>query len=223
MDLEDEPFHSIPDLLHYLDDYITAGPADSQQCLNNLNKVKAVCSRLGLPLHPEKGVGPVPCMVVLGIELDSVQQIACLPADKLQSLIQLLELWAGRRPVQMPFSIAYKELFPIVIAARIWGGLWGQRSVCFRCDNLAVVTILNSRTSKDSLLIMHLLRNLLMSAAYFGFTFCAQHVPGMENKIADALSGFKWQSFRHHAPLAKAHPVNIPQSLWEELLPPAQP
>ena len=89
----------------------------------------------------------------------------------------------------------------------------------FNCDNLAVVTILNSRTFKDSL-IMHLLRNLLMSAAYFGFTFCAQHVPGVENKIADALSRFQWQSFRHHAPLAKAHPVNIPQSLWVELLPP---
>ena len=55
--------HSIPDLLHYLDDYITAGPTDSQQCLCNLNKVKAVCSRLGLPLHP--CVGPVSCMVVL--------------------------------------------------------------------------------------------------------------------------------------------------------------
>ena len=90
----------------------------------------------------------------------------------------------------MLFSIAYKELFPIVIAAIIWGGLWGQRTVCFHCDNLAVVTILNSRTSKDSL-IMHLLRNLLMSAAYFDFTFCAQHVPGVENKIADALSGFQ--------------------------------
>ena len=125
-------------------------------------------------------------------------------------------------PVQRPFSIPYKELFPIVIAARIWGGLWGQRSVCVHCDNLTVVTILNSRISKDSL-IMHLLRNLLMSAAYFGFTFCAQHVPGVENKIADALSRFQWQSFCHHAPLAKANPVNIPQSLWVELLPPTQP
>ena len=90
-------FNSVADLLHYLDDYITAGPTDSQQCLYNLNKAKAVCSRLGLPLHPEKCVGPVSCMVVLGIELDSVQQIARLPADKLQRLIQLLELWAGRQ------------------------------------------------------------------------------------------------------------------------------
>ena len=55
--------HSIPDLLHDLDDYITAGPADSQQCLNNLNKAKAVCSRLDLPLHPKKCIGPVYCMV----------------------------------------------------------------------------------------------------------------------------------------------------------------
>ena len=268
--------------------------------------------------------------MVLGIEVDSLQQIARLPADKLQSLVQLLKWWAGCRwcnkkqleslighlhhasmvvwpgrtfvrrmidllccfrrndhpirlnkefqldwywwqqfvrgwngvsfwlfrglgpiidvevtsdaagsvgfgaswgsewfngrwiPLQMQFSIAYKELFPIVIAARVWGGQWRQRSVCFHCDNLAVVCILNSRTSKDPL-IMHLLRNLLMSAAYFGFAFCAQHVPGVENKVADALSRFQWQRFRLHAPLANMYPVEIPQSLWEELLPPAQP
>ena len=316
----------IADLLHYLDDYLTAGPPDSPLCLDNLNKAKAVCAKLGLPLHPKKCVGPSTSLVVLGIELDSVQQLARLPADKLEALVLLLESWADRQwcykkqlqslighlhhaamvvwpgrtfirrmiallccfrredhpirlnrefkldlfwwqqyvrgwngvnfwlwngmsPIrevevtsdaagtlgfgafwgvewfcgrwtqqQVPLSIAYKELFPIAIAARVWGVHWCRRSVCFLSDNMAVVCILNSRTSKDPW-IMHLLRCILMSAAFFGFTFCAQHVPGAINHIADALSRFQWQRFRQLAPLAQALPVVIPQSVWAELLP----
>ena len=83
---------------------------------------------------------------------------------------------------------------------------------------MAVVHILNARTSKDRL-IMHLLRHLLMSAAHFGFHFSAQHVPGLDNCVADALSRFQWQRFRSLAPEGELYPVEIPQSLWQELLP----
>lgn len=78
--------HQIPDLLHYLDDFLTAGPPDSPQCASNLTVALAVCDRLGLPLHPGKCVGPSSVLTVLGIELDSDLQMARLPADKLQAL-----------------------------------------------------------------------------------------------------------------------------------------
>ena len=42
----------------------------------------AVCDQLGLPLHLGKCVGPAPVLTVLGIELDSVNQVARLPAEK---------------------------------------------------------------------------------------------------------------------------------------------
>ena len=64
--------YQIPDLLHYLDDFITMGPLESSQCAHNLRTALAVCKRLGLPLHPGKCVGPSTVLVVLGIELDSV-------------------------------------------------------------------------------------------------------------------------------------------------------
>lgn len=35
---------------------------------------------------------------------------------------------------------------------------------------------------------MHLLHDLLLLMARWGFTFTAAHVPGVEKKIADALS-----------------------------------
>ena len=51
-------------------------------------------------------------------------------------------------PLQADQSIAYKELFPVVVASHVWGSQWFQRHVLFRSDNEAVVHILLSRTSK---------------------------------------------------------------------------
>ena len=89
--------YHLPDLLHYLDDFITAGPPNSPQCENNLSTASSVCATLGLPLHPSKKVGPTTCMVTLGIELDSVNQLARLPNDKLTSVLNLLHHWSSYR------------------------------------------------------------------------------------------------------------------------------
>ena len=83
--------------------------------------------------------------------------------------------------------ITAKELVPIVIAAALWGPMWQQKCVRFRSDNMAVVQVLRSRTSKDSL-IMHLLRCLAFYAAFFQFSIVTDHIPGVQNTAADAIS-----------------------------------
>lgn len=93
-------------------------------------------------------------------------------------------------------STAYKEFFPIAIATHIWDYKWSRKHVLFHSDNEAVVHILNSRTSKIPG-IMHLMQSLLMSAVHFHFSFSAQHIPGVHNEVADALSRFNWQMFKH--------------------------
>ena len=316
--------YGIEDLLHYLDDFILDAPANSVVCASNLQVAVAVVARLGLPLHPQKCLGPASCMVILGIELDTAAQIARLPADKfsalqvalshwssrkcctkkdLQSLIGRLHhacmvVWPGRTflrrmidllscfrndshpirlnvefrkdlawwveffgqwngisfflfpnleplpdfsvssdasgaigygafmdnewfngrwsTVQLPLSIAYKELFPVVLAAHVCGPGWSRRRIMFHVDNEAVVHILNSRTSPDPN-IMHLLRNLLKAAACFSFTFAAIHVPGRNNGIADALSRFNFQAFHTQAPQAKKSSILIPVQLLAQL------
>ena len=85
--------HAVSDLLHYLDDFITAGSPHSAQCAYNLSTALTVCKSLGLPLHPNKCVGPTTTLSVLGIELDSVQQVARLPEEKLVALKQLIDTW----------------------------------------------------------------------------------------------------------------------------------
>ena len=73
--------------------FITVGPPDSPQCTHNLNTALAVCGRLGLPLHPDKCVGPALVLTILGIELDSINQVTRLPADKLSALQELIASW----------------------------------------------------------------------------------------------------------------------------------
>ena len=61
---------------------------------------------------------------------------------------------------------------PVVIAALVWGATWPCQHVLFHSDNEAVVHIINNRSSKVPAL-MHLLRDLLMSATCFYFSFSA--------------------------------------------------
>ena len=255
--------------MHYLDDFILAASANSVVCASNVQVAVAVVARLGLPLHPQKCVGPAFCMVILGIEVDTAALIARLPADKFSALQVVLSHWSSRKcctkkdlqsligrlhhtcmvvwpgrtflprmidllscfcndshpiclnvefrkdlawrveyfgqwngiyfllfptleplpdfsvssdasgaigcgafmdnewfngrwaaTLQLPLSIAYKELFPVVLAAHVWGPGWFRRGIMFHIDNEAVVHILNSRTYPDPN-IMHLLRSLL--------------------------------------------------------------
>ena len=122
-------------------------------------------------------------------------------------------------PAQQQQSIVYKELFPVVVAAHLWGHQWCCKHVLFHSDNDAVVHILNSRTSKVSCL-MRLLHSLLFAAACHCFSFSAQHIPGVTNQIADAISHFRWQECRRLAPHAQLHPAPIPPNLLTELTSP---
>ncbi len=70
---------------HYLDDFsFFAGPPGSGDCH------WAITSFQSVPLTPEKLVSPTTTMTFLGIQLDSVQQVASLPLDKLAALLTYL-------------------------------------------------------------------------------------------------------------------------------------
>ena len=83
--------------------------------------------------------------------------------------------------------IAAKELVPVVIAAAIWGSKWYHKHIIFQSDNMAVVEVLRTCTSRDPIL-MHLLRCFAFFAAVHNFSYEAQHVPGTHNVAADAIS-----------------------------------
>ena len=90
--------------------------------------------------------------------------------------------------------------------------MWCKMHVLFHSDNDAVVRY--ARTSKVPSL-MRLLHSLRLAAAQHSFSFSAQHVPGVNNQIADALSHFRCQDFRQLVLGAQPHPTWIPpRNFW---------
>ena len=132
--------------------------------------------------------------------------------------------WQGNQWFQVEWNehsrhldISVKELIPILIAAVVWGKDWlGCRAVA-RCDNAAVVAVLNSRSCKDPTL-MQLLRSLFFIEAKGQFKLSAIHIPGTHNDLADDLSRDRVAVFRAKKPEADPHPTVIPISLLQWLL-----
>lgn len=99
------------------------------------------------------------------------------------------------------YSINWRELFAIVVAAATWGHQLMCKRVLFYCDNQAVVTILQKGTSPDCN-IMSLVRTLFYVCAKHNFECSATHIAGVRNPIADALSRLDLERFRMAAPNA---------------------
>ena len=113
-------------------------------------------------------------------------------------------------------QIAVKELLPIIVAAAIWGRSWCAQRVVSRCDNTAVVAIINSLYSRERDL-MQLLRCLFFIEAHFQFHLSAVHLPGVWNDWADDLSRNRLPAFRRKVPEADTLPSPIPSTLLQWL------
>ncbi|XP_033738793.1 uncharacterized protein LOC117326238 isoform X1 [Pecten maximus] len=113
-------------------------------------------------------------------------------------------------------DITFLELVPIALAICVWADSLKNKKVIFHCDNLALVNILNNKTSKSER-VMKLLRPLVILALRKNVQFKARHVPGVCNSVADALSRFQWCRFRRLAPCAYQLPCTIPQESWDSL------
>ena len=84
-------------ILHYLDDFLTMAPPNSRECYDNVMRARALFNRLGLPLLPDKCVGPTTRLTFLGIELDSITQTARLPQEKFDATLTMLQQWATKK------------------------------------------------------------------------------------------------------------------------------
>ena len=89
--------HGVKRLWLYLDDYITCGAAESEECQFNLQLLKDICGHLGVPLAEEKVEGPTACLVFLGILIDTVQGELRLPQYKLDRLREQIAEWLQKR------------------------------------------------------------------------------------------------------------------------------
>ena len=85
-----------------------------------------------------------------------------------------------------------------------------NKKILFFCDNLSVVSIVNNQTSPDNNL-MELVRHLVLTCLKNNIVFRAKHIPGVQNKISDAISRWQMDKFRQLAPHADKDPTPLPQ------------
>ena len=110
---------------------------------------------------------------------------------------------------QKQLTIAWRELFAIIVACTIWGRSFSKKRLIIHCDNLAIVYCVNSGSSKCPKLMV-LIRTLFSLACKHNFEVRLQHVPGLDNIGPDRLSRLDMKAFREHDPAANHVGCRVP-------------
>ena len=79
--------YSVCHLLHYLDDFLTAGPPDSPICSNNVNSMLSLCEHINAPIKSSKIEGPSISITFLGIQLDTIAMEASITPECKEALL----------------------------------------------------------------------------------------------------------------------------------------
>lgn len=312
-------------LLHYLDDFLFLGLANSLDCTFLLDTFFRICSDFGIPLAQEKTAWPSTCLEFLGITIDSELMEFRLPEEKInklsallliiirkkkvclkemQSLLGLLafasrimpigkvfsrKLYVSISGLKSPFShvrithdmredllvwlqflthfngksvwqeefildkdfflftdaagscgfaaiwqahwcadhwnpkwqqkgllknIVLLELFPIIVALKIWGHYFKNKRILIRTDNKGVMYAINCLTSKSPPVIV-LLCYLIFKCLHLNIWLKAIHVSGKDNDLADSLSRFQMDRFFQLFPDADRVGIRCPPILWD--------
>lgn len=130
--------------------------------------------------------------------------------------------WQGLVPVEMDWAGDHQQSEhhrqgapPHCISSSSAG--WSGKSVRAQCDNVAVVAIVNSGSSREPE-AMHLLRWLAFLEAKHSFHLFATHIRGVFKTLTDALSRDKLSLFHSLHPQAHREPVALPESLLDVLI-----
>ena len=131
--------------------------------------------------------------------------------------------WISEKwPAEMPSipdnlaSMAFMELYPIVVAAYTFGREWQQKKIMFVCDNQSVNSILRKGRSRCHH-IMKLMRTLTWLALTNNFYFSSSYIESKKNVYADLLSRLQVEKFKELRPDADPQPTPSPSPdnlLW---------
>lgn len=87
-------------MFHILDDFLIV--AQTKELTDyNLKTFLHICKEIGIPMAPDKTIGPDTSITFLGIELDTVKQEARLPQDKLSKCLEIICEFLHRKKVTL--------------------------------------------------------------------------------------------------------------------------
>ena len=118
-------------------------------------------------------------------------------------------VWEGLTP---DIHINILELYPICVALHLWGHSLRDQCINIVSDNLSIVYVLNSFTSKDKY-IMILLRQLVLTCMTYNILIKSTHLSGRLNIIPDLLSRGQVHLALEKAPYLDELPTLIPPEL----------
>ena len=113
-------------------------------------------------------------------------------------------------------DITFLEIILITLSIFLWHKLFYKKKIVYYIDNMAVVSILNSKTQKSTR-VMVLLRFIVYWSLVEHFHFKAMQLSSFDNAIADSLSRGQFQRFRELAPSAELKPMGILEPFKTEL------
>ncbi|KAJ1217678.1 hypothetical protein NDU88_005271 [Pleurodeles waltl] len=112
-------------------------------------------------------------------------------------------------------SIAFLELFPLIVAVCLWGTELRHTRVLFRVDNMAVVQMVNRQSAREAG-VLQLMRVFVLQCLRNDIHFRARHGLGVNNDIADALSRSQWERFHGLATAYSAMLYRIYSQSWHK-------
>ena len=77
-----------------MDDFFLVGVNDTSSissCSHLVEVLEKVCRKFGIPLAPDKSVGPTTKIVFLGLEIDSDRFTVSIPQPKIEKIIEKTE------------------------------------------------------------------------------------------------------------------------------------
>ena len=87
----------------------------------------------------------------------------------------------------LDLKIVHLEMLNLLMALKLWAHRWSHSVVRFFCDNLAVVQVVQTGKTRDSMLSLRL-RYIWLITATHDIDLHIDHIQGQSNTIADLLS-----------------------------------
>ena len=111
-------------------------------------------------------------------------------------------------------SIAYLELFALVIGILIWSEKLRNRRITIFCDNTSVCNMVNALSSRCKN-CMILIRLLALQCMVYNIRISVLYIPTYQNTLADALSREDIKRFWDNAPnYTVCHAETLHEYLW---------
>ena len=89
--------YNVQFILHYLDNFLTAGPPHSLICQQNLESMLTLCQRINAPVKDEKVVPPTTKLTFLGIVIDTEKMTASISDECKSLMLEELQSFSTRK------------------------------------------------------------------------------------------------------------------------------